>query len=84
MATSAETAVRPWGAGRLDPYPAVGHRAHTLVRLDPDTQLGVYTDRTGRVVEMGKHGTSRATETQTTTNSDSAPDQGHDQDDEQD
>lgn len=84
MATAVETGARPWGAGRLAPYPTVAHRPHASVTLDPDTQLGVYTDRVGTVIEMGKHGTSRGTETSTTTNSDSAPDQGHDQDSEQD
>lgn len=78
------TAVRPWGVGRLAPYPTVTRRPHVSVALDPDTQLGVYADHAGRVVEMGKHGTSQGTETNTTTNTDSAPDQGHDQDSEQD
>ncbi|MFH8491938.1 putative ATP-grasp-modified RiPP [Streptomyces longisporoflavus] len=82
--TTAGEAVRPWGSGRLAPYPTVAHRPHVSVTVDPDTQLGVYTDRAGEVVEMGKHGTSQGTETNTTTNSDSAPDQGHDQDSEQD
>ncbi|MER0240714.1 putative ATP-grasp-modified RiPP [Streptomyces sp. HSW2009] len=52
--------------------------------LDPQSQLGVYTDRDGRPVEIGKHGTGKGTETSTYTNLDSAPDQGHDQDSEQD
>ncbi|WP_181804959.1 putative ATP-grasp-modified RiPP [Streptomyces shenzhenensis] len=84
MSTAVETGVRPWGAGRLTPYPTVTHRPYASVTLDPDTQLGVYTDRSGTVIEMGKHGTSKGTETSTNTNSDSAPDQGHDQDSEQD
>lgn len=84
MASAVETRVRPWGADRLGPYPNVTHRPHVSVSLDPDTQLGVFTDRVGSVIEMGKHGTSKGTETNTTTNSDSAPDQGHDQDSEQD
>ncbi|WP_245172872.1 putative ATP-grasp-modified RiPP [Streptomyces achromogenes] len=52
--------------------------------MDPTTQLGVFCDRVGQVVEMGKHGTSSGTETSTTTNSDSRNDQGHDQDSTQD
>ncbi|MFD0427451.1 putative ATP-grasp-modified RiPP [Streptomyces zhihengii] len=52
--------------------------------MDPATQLGIFTDHLGMVIDMGKHGTSSGTETSTTTNSDSAPDQGHDQDSEQD
>ncbi|MFJ9183994.1 putative ATP-grasp-modified RiPP [Streptomyces anulatus] len=84
MATAIDPRSRPWGAGRLAPYPTVTHLPHASVALDPDTQLGVFTDRCGTVVEMGKHGTAKGTETSTTTNSDSAPDQGHDQDSEQD
>ncbi|MEU2607649.1 putative ATP-grasp-modified RiPP [Streptomyces albus] len=84
MSTAVTTAVRPWGAGRLAPYPTVIRRPYASVTVDPDTQLGVYMDHTGKVVEMGKHGTSSGTETSTTTNSDSKPDQGHDQDSEQD
>ncbi|MEW1701213.1 putative ATP-grasp-modified RiPP, partial [Streptomyces sp. NPDC091278] len=53
------------------------------VTIDPTTQLGVFRDRVGQVVEMGKHGTSSGTET-STTNSDSKNDQGHDQDSNQD
>ncbi|MFI1191269.1 putative ATP-grasp-modified RiPP [Streptomyces californicus] len=84
MSTAVESHVRPWGADRLAPYPTVTHRPQVAVTLDPDTQLGVFTDHTGTVIEMGKHGTSKGTETKTVTNSDSAPDQGHDQDAEQD
>ncbi|MGW6283394.1 putative ATP-grasp-modified RiPP [Streptomyces sp. NPDC055107] len=84
MTTAMGSHVRPWGVDRLAPYPTVTHLRHTSVALDPDTQLGVFTDHSGAVVEMGKHGTAKGTETSTVTNSDSAPDQGHDQDSEQD
>ncbi|MCT6776347.1 putative ATP-grasp-modified RiPP [Streptomyces sp. CS7] len=84
MATAVEPHMRPWGADRLAPYPTVARRSHASATLDPDTQLGVFTDRVGTVIEMGKHGTARGTETSTVTNSDSAPDQGHDQDSVQD
>ncbi|WP_129841954.1 putative ATP-grasp-modified RiPP [Streptomyces sp. RFCAC02] len=86
MTTTTErfTAIRPWGADRLAPYPTTVRLPHVSVTIDPDTQLGVFRDRTGHVVEMGKHGTSKGTETSTTTNSDSANDQGHDQDSQQD
>jgi putative ATP-grasp target RiPP len=77
-------ASRPWGAGRLAPYPTTSRRPHASVTIDADTQLGVFRDRAGLVVEMGAHGTSKGTETSTTTNSDSKNDQGHDQDSEQD
>ncbi|WP_339135204.1 putative ATP-grasp-modified RiPP [Streptomyces sp. f51] len=78
------TAARPWGASRLAPYPSSVHRPHATVAIDPATQLGMFRDRAGQVVEMGKHGTSSGTETSTTTNSDSANDQGSDQDSQQD
>ncbi|MFD5412792.1 putative ATP-grasp-modified RiPP [Streptomyces nojiriensis] len=78
------TPARPWGISRLAPYPTTTKLPFTTVTIDPDTQLGVFRDRDGLVVEMGKHGTSSGTETSTTTNSDSAPDSGHDQDSQQD
>ncbi|MEV5136212.1 putative ATP-grasp-modified RiPP [Streptomyces syringium] len=78
------TTGRPWGIGRLAPYPTTTHRPHATITIDPDTQLGVFRDRSGHVIEMGKHGTSSGTETSTTTNSDSKNDQGHDQDSNQD
>ncbi|PCG86329.1 hypothetical protein CIB93_08800 [Streptomyces sp. WZ.A104] len=85
MTTATQLATaRPWGVGRLAPYPTTTHLPHATVSIDPDTQLGVFRDRAGQVVEMGKHGTSSGTETSTNTNSDSAPDQGHDQDSNQD
>lgn len=74
----------PWGARRLAPYGVTTQLSHTTVTVDPTTQVGVFRDRAGQVVEMGKHGTSSGTETSTVTNSDSAPDQGHDQDSQQD
>ncbi|MFJ5225405.1 putative ATP-grasp-modified RiPP [Streptomyces sp. NPDC088400] len=91
MAAATETATsatrltaRPWGATRLAPYPTTVRRPHSTVTVDPVTQVGVFRDRYGQVVEMGKHGTSSGTETSTTTNSDSQNDQGHDQDSQRD
>ncbi|MER7844206.1 putative ATP-grasp-modified RiPP [Kitasatospora sp. NPDC096077] len=78
------TTARPWGAGRLAPYPTTTRLPYASVAIDDRTQLGVFRDRSGLVVEMGKHGTSSGTETNTTTNSDSRNDQGHDQDSTQD
>jgi putative ATP-grasp target RiPP len=75
---------RPWGIGRLAPYPTTARLPFTTVTIDPTTQTGVFYDRSGQVVEMGKHGTSSATGTSTSTNLDSQPDQGHDQDSQQD
>lgn len=75
---------RPWGVGRLGPYPTALKLPFTTVTIDPTTQTGVFRDSAGQVVEMGKHGTSSATATSTATNLDSQPDQGHDQDSQQD
>ncbi|MFJ9691568.1 putative ATP-grasp-modified RiPP [Kitasatospora sp. NPDC101183] len=74
------TLTRPWGATRLAPYPTAVRLPFATVSIDPATQLGVFKDHAGLVVEMGKHGTSKGTETSTTTNQDSKNDQGHDQD----
>ncbi|MET9541046.1 putative ATP-grasp-modified RiPP [Streptomyces sp. NPDC006553] len=61
-------------------HPGTIRRPRTTVDIDPATQTGVFRDCEGLVVEMGKHGTSSGTETNTTTDNDSAPDQCHDQD----
>ncbi|MFE6099733.1 putative ATP-grasp-modified RiPP [Streptomyces laurentii] len=80
------TPVRPWGVGRLAPYPTTVQLPHASVSIDPETQLGVFRDRVGRVVEMGKHGTNSGTETKTSTSPDgqSGNDEGSDQDSNQD
>lgn len=84
-ASMAPAAPRPWGISRMRPYPAVHQRAYATAGVDPDTQLTVYRDVRGHVVEMGKHGTSKGTETQPeSTNLDSRNDTDHDQDSEQD
>ncbi len=77
--------LRPWGLGRLRPYPPTRTAAYTTVELDPQTQLAVYRDEHGQVIEMGKHGTSKGTETTPqSTNLDSRNDTDHDQDSQQD
>lgn len=78
------TPVRPWGIGRLRPYPTTVELRFTTVAIDPVSQTGVFRDHSGQVIEMGKHGTSSGTETCTATNLDSQPDQGHDQDSQRD
>ncbi|WP_234357169.1 putative ATP-grasp-modified RiPP [Streptomyces sp. NBRC 110028] len=78
------TPLRPWGLRRLGPYPTAAEMPITTVTVDPDTQIGVFRDRDGLVVEMGKHGTSSATSTSTVTNLDSRNDAGSDQDSQQD
>jgi len=83
-ASNRPESVRPWGLRRLGPYPTAAQMPFTSVAIDPDTQTGVFSDRDGLVVEMGKHGTSSATSTSTVTNLDSRNDVGSDQDSQQD
>lgn len=61
MATLAPSAPR---AMRLvtDRLPA-GEPSHATVSLDAVTQTARYTDSSGRLVEMGKHGTSKTSGT---------------------
>ncbi len=40
-----------------------GALPYTTVTLDPVTQVARYADADGRLIEFGKHGTSRATNT---------------------
>jgi putative ATP-grasp target RiPP len=78
-------AVRPWGLGRLRPYPTTHQDGYATVSVDPVTQLGVFRDAQGLIVELGKHGTNKGTETTPqSTNLDSRNDTDHDQDSEQD
>ncbi|MFT2016272.1 putative ATP-grasp-modified RiPP [Streptomyces sp. 796.1] len=83
MTTSIQqlTPARPWGVSRLTPYPSTIRLPHSSVTIDPDTQLGVFRDQAGQVIEMGKHGTGTGTETKTSTSSDgqTGNDEGHDQ-----
>ncbi|MFI0780915.1 putative ATP-grasp-modified RiPP [Streptomyces sp. NPDC021212] len=83
-APSRRAPIRPWGLRRLGPYPRAAEMPFTTVTIDPDTQTGVFRDRDGLVVEMGRHGTSSATSTSTVTNLDSRNDAGSDQDSQQD
>lgn len=66
-------AAQPWGARRLAPYPTSVIRPFTRIELDPEKQTAVYFDAAGRRVEMGsdgRHGTNRATASQTATGAD--------------
>lgn len=76
---------KPWGVRRMRPYPTVERQPFVHVSIDPATQLALYYDACGRTVEMGRHGTSKGTETHSeSTNMDSRNDTDHDQDSEQD
>lgn len=69
----------------MRPYPTTCVRPFATVAIDPVTQTGVFRDAEGLVVEMGKHGTSKGTETNLqSTNLDSRNDSDHDQDSSQD
>ncbi|MFJ9590550.1 putative ATP-grasp-modified RiPP [Streptomyces acidicola] len=61
MATLAPGA--PWAMRLVTDRLPVGPPAYAVVTLDADTQIARYTDATGKVVEMGKHGTSKTTGT---------------------
>lgn len=57
--------VRPWGVRRASTctrWPTDEDILPTSVRIDPETQLGVYVDQTGQPIQAGppKHGTQRA------------------------
>ena len=57
--------VRPWGVRRASTctrWPTDEDILPMSVRIDPETQLGVYVDQTGQPIQAGppKHGTQRA------------------------
>jgi putative ATP-grasp target RiPP len=64
------TNLTPWGMCRLAPYRNTLVLPYERVELDPDTQTTRYLDPTDTPVEMGKHGTSRATSSATSTGGD--------------
>jgi putative ATP-grasp target RiPP len=83
--TMQKNSVRPWGVGRMRPYPIICAQPFVTVEIDSVTQTGVFRDAQGLVVEMGKHGTSKGTETNPqSTNMDSRNDSDQDQDSVQD
>ncbi|MER6473874.1 putative ATP-grasp-modified RiPP [Streptomyces collinus] len=61
MATLAPQA--PWAMRLVTDRLPVSPPSYAAVTLDPATQTARYTDATGQVVEMGKHGTSKTTGT---------------------
>ncbi|MFJ4006436.1 putative ATP-grasp-modified RiPP [Streptomyces sp. NPDC090023] len=90
MATSMQATTTPhgrvpWGISRMRPYPSTYQAGYATAELDSTTQATVFRDPRGGIVEMGKHGTSKGTETRPqSTNQDSRNDTDHDQDSEQD
>ncbi|WP_185836679.1 putative ATP-grasp-modified RiPP [Streptomyces sp. WAC 06783] len=55
----------PWALRLVTDRLPAGPTPYTSVHLDEETQIAVYTDADGRVVEMGKHGTNKTTGTAT-------------------
>lgn len=56
------TTPRPWGVGRLGPYPPFEAPKYASVEIDPQTQVGQYVDDDGRPVDMSPgHGTYSGT-----------------------
>ncbi|MER7836806.1 putative ATP-grasp-modified RiPP [Streptomyces sp. NPDC096040] len=49
----------PWAMRLVTDRLPVGPPPYASVRLDAASQTAVYTDAAGRVIEMGKHGTSK-------------------------
>ncbi|MFE6163859.1 putative ATP-grasp-modified RiPP [Streptomyces sp. NPDC056486] len=60
----------PWGMTRLAPYQNTVEVPYTRVELDPESQTTNYFDSNGQPVEMGGHGTSKATSQATATSAD--------------
>ncbi|MEU6194953.1 putative ATP-grasp-modified RiPP [Streptomyces sp. NPDC047061] len=53
------TVQTPWAMRLVTDRLPVGPPPYVSVALDAVSQTAVYTDAAGRVVEMGKHGTSK-------------------------
>ncbi|MEV8547953.1 putative ATP-grasp-modified RiPP [Streptomyces sp. NPDC051572] len=61
MATLAPEA--PWAMRLTTDRLPIGPPSYAAVTLDASSQTARYTDTTGQVVEMGKHGTNKTTGT---------------------
>jgi putative ATP-grasp target RiPP len=53
----------PWAMRLVTDRLPIGLPSYAAVTLDPPSQTARYTDTAGRLVEMGKHGTSKTTGT---------------------
>ncbi|MGV9884004.1 putative ATP-grasp-modified RiPP [Streptomyces sp. NPDC003006] len=60
----------PWGMTRLAPYRNALEVPYARTELDSDSQTTCYFDASGHPVEMGGHGTSKATSQSTSTSAD--------------
>lgn len=83
--SASEQQMRPWGIGRMRPYPNTAPVEYAGVEIDPDTQTGIYRDPHGIPVAMPKHGSNTGRETsQVSTHLDGTNDTDHDQANDQD
>ncbi|MEJ1195834.1 MULTISPECIES: putative ATP-grasp-modified RiPP [unclassified Streptomyces] len=57
------TAQVPWALRLVTNRSPLASAPYANVALDATTQTALYTDASGRVVEMGRHGTSRTSST---------------------
>ncbi|QHC30115.1 putative ATP-grasp-modified RiPP [Streptomyces sp. HF10] len=73
--------VKPWGLGRMRPYPAAAVLPAARPVLDPGTQVPVWAapDGTPLPVEARHKRSETSQETSTKTSLDGTPDQGSDQ-----
>lgn len=53
----------PWGLTRATGWLPIAPLPYDTARLDPDTQLAVFTDKDGHLVELGRHGSNSASAT---------------------
>lgn len=61
--TSTTSAQAPWAMRLVTNRSPLAPTPYATVTLDAATQTARYTDASGRVVEMGRHGTSRTSST---------------------
>ncbi|MFY4719243.1 putative ATP-grasp-modified RiPP [Streptomyces sp. LaBMicrA B280] len=73
--------VKPWGLGRMRPYPAAAVLPAARPFLDPGTQVPAWVapDGTPLAVETRHKRSETSRETSTKTSLDGTPDQGSDQ-----
>ncbi|MET8539944.1 putative ATP-grasp-modified RiPP [Kitasatospora sp. NPDC004799] len=57
----------PWGISRMGPYATTATLPAYTPVIDPETQIAVIVDESGRTVELGSHGTSTSGVTPTHT-----------------
>lgn len=61
---------RPWGLSRMRSFVSGPTSLPARYEVDPETQVGVYYDAAGQIIEAGKHGTISNTQRPHMTNQD--------------